>query len=285
MAKGIPANVLKLLEEADKRNGFPTGTMQSIMQQETGGNAAYLNDPAKYHYAVNAQGKRVAGHTGKVSTAFGPFGILESTGAKPGYGVAPLKNKSIEEQVRFASEYLAGRSKQAGSLQGGLAGYGEGAKYAKQVISRLPGAKDPQVAQTKAPPASYLNLPDNKMPQLADLPMVQAPVQVPVQAAPVVAAAPTVAQPVAVAAAPVQSNPWGALAQLLPEPGMRPADIDYGNQASMQQQAAMAEEEFVMAQADNSARTQSMLKRFGLGRYSQGLDRYEATIPEFTRTA
>ena len=134
--KGLPADLLAQLSAADKKNGLPAGTMQSIMQQETGGNAKYLDDPTAYHYGLNAEGKRIAGHTGKVSTAFGPFGILESTAAKPGYGVAPLKDKSLGEQIRFASDYLAARSKKGG-LESGLAGYGEGAKYAQQVMGRM----------------------------------------------------------------------------------------------------------------------------------------------------
>lgn len=152
MAKSLPNDLLALLTDADKRQGFPAGTMQSILQQETGGNPKFLVDPAAYHYGVNAEGKRVAAHTGKVSTAFGPFGILESTGAKPGYGVAPLKDKSLAEQVRFASDYLAARSKNAGSLSAGLAGYGEGTKYAQQVMGRTGAAGEPAVAP--AAPAS-----------------------------------------------------------------------------------------------------------------------------------
>ena len=126
------------LAEAERRNGLPPGTLSAVIQQETGGRTAeFLADPAKYHYGLNADGKRIAGHTGKVSTAFGPFGILESTGAKPGYGVAPLKDKSIDEQIRFAAEYLAARTKAAGSLAGGLAGYGEGNGYSRSVMGRL----------------------------------------------------------------------------------------------------------------------------------------------------
>ena len=127
------------LDAAEKANNLPTGILGSIMNQETGGNKAYLDDPSKYHYGLNANGQRIAPHTGKVSTAFGPFGILESTGAKPGYGVGPLKDKSIDEQIRFTAEYLAARTRSAGSLFAGLSGYGEGSKYASQVLGRLPG--------------------------------------------------------------------------------------------------------------------------------------------------
>lgn len=132
-------NIAALLAAADKRNGFPAGTMASVMQQESGGSTKFLDNPSAYHYAAGPDGRRVAGHTGKVSTAFGPFGILESTAADPGYGVKPLGDKSIGEQVRFASDYLAARSKGAGGLIGGLAGYGEGAKYAQQVAARTGG--------------------------------------------------------------------------------------------------------------------------------------------------
>lgn len=127
------------LDAAEKANNLPTGILGSIMNQETGGNKAYLDDPSKYHYGLNANGQRIAPHTGKISTAFGPFGILESTGAKPGYGVSALKDKSIDEQIRFTAEYLAARTRSAGSLFAGLSGYGEGSKYASQVLGRLPG--------------------------------------------------------------------------------------------------------------------------------------------------
>lgn len=138
--KNVPADLVAMLSAEDKRYGRPDGTLLSVMQQEIGGQMSkYLSDPTAYHYQPNAQGKRIAPHTGKVSTAFGPFGILESTARDPGYGVKPLQNKSLPEQIRFASDYLQARSRQAGSLKGGLAGYGEGAKYANQVASRVGG--------------------------------------------------------------------------------------------------------------------------------------------------
>ena len=110
-ALALPDNVFSLLAAADKQRGFPPGTMQSLLMQETGGQAKYLNDPTQYHYAANADGKRIAGHTGKISTAHGPFGILESTAKDPGYGVKPMGDKtSLAEHIRFAGDYLAARS-------------------------------------------------------------------------------------------------------------------------------------------------------------------------------
>ena len=145
----LPEAWASQLSAREEAAGLPVGLLSSVIQQETGGKADFLNDPAKYHYELNKDGKRIAGHTGKVSTAFGPFGILESTAKNPGFGVKPLQNKSIEEQARFASDYLAARIKAAGSVQGGLAGYGEGMKYADAVMSRLNQADTP-VSQQKA---------------------------------------------------------------------------------------------------------------------------------------
>ena len=131
------SSVDALLAEAERKNGMPKGMMKSIMQQEIGGNRSFLDDPSKYHYGLDANGRRIAPHTGKISTAFGPFGILESTARDPGYGVSPLQNKSIEEQIRFTGEYAAARARAAGSWEGGLAGYGEGSGYASSVMSRV----------------------------------------------------------------------------------------------------------------------------------------------------
>ena len=150
-------SIEKQLADAEKRTGLPAGVLRSVLQQETGGKQEYLDDPAKYHYGLNAEGKRIAGHTGKVSTAFGPFGILESTGASPGYGVEPLKDKSLTEQIRFASDYLSARIKSAGSVEAGLAGYGEGTKYAKQVMGRA-GMKMPELPVPAVAPRQ--NLPE-----------------------------------------------------------------------------------------------------------------------------
>lgn len=136
MASNKP-DITTLLASADKQYGFPAGTMASVVQQETGGNAKYITDPSAYHYGLNDKGQRIAGHSGKTSTAFGPFGILESTAKDPGYGVKPLQGKDLVEQVRFAGEYLAARVKKEGSLEAGIAGYGEGPKYAQQVLGRI----------------------------------------------------------------------------------------------------------------------------------------------------
>ena len=148
------ADALAALEAGtEKKYGLPSGILSSVRQQETGGKQEYIDTPDKYHYAVNADGRRVAGHTGKVSTAFGPYGIVESTAKQPGYGTTPLKDKSLNSQVDFAGQYLAGRIKNAGSVEAGLAGYGEGTKYANQVLKRMgtPMATTPaQTSQSNA---------------------------------------------------------------------------------------------------------------------------------------
>ena len=166
----IPDNLFASMAAVEQKHGLPAGTMMALMQQEIGGNNKYLQDPAAYHYGLNAEGRRVAPHTGKISTAFGPFGILESTAAQPGFGVAPLKSKSIEDQIEFAGAYAAARAKQAGSLEGGLAAYGEGSRYGKQVMARIPGGLfgEPTVMATVP----------------TEVPVQQAPVQVAVADSP-----------------------------------------------------------------------------------------------------
>lgn len=127
---GLPEDVRRMLEAEDRRVGLPVGTMASVVMQETSGKAAYLNDPTKYHYEPDANGRRK-------SSAFGPFGILESTARKPGYGVDPLRDKSLAEQARFAADYLAARARAAGGLRNGLSGYGEGPAYGDSVMGRI----------------------------------------------------------------------------------------------------------------------------------------------------
>lgn len=179
-ALALPDKVFSLLAEADKQRGFPPGTMQSLLMQETGGQAKYLNDPTSYHYAANAEGKRIAGHTGKISTAQGPFGILESTGKNPGYGVKPMGDKTnLAEHIRFAADYLDARSKSGGSLSAGLAGYGEGAKYATQVARRRDG--QPAVVPAMVEPVV----------QMAQAPVVVAPEAAPIEPVVVAQADPT----------------------------------------------------------------------------------------------
>lgn len=126
----MAVDIFQLESSAEKKYGLPEGILASIRQQETGGEVGYLTDPTKAHYPT--------GYTasGTKSSAFGPYGILESTARDPGYGTRPLTDKTLASQVDFAASYLTGRSKAAGSLEAGLAGYGEGAKYASQVLNR-----------------------------------------------------------------------------------------------------------------------------------------------------
>lgn len=208
-ALALPDSVFGLLAEADKQRGFPPGTMQSLLMQETGGKPQYLTDPTTYHYAANAEGKRIAPQSGKISTAHGPFGILESTAKDPGYGVKPMGDKtSLAEHIRFAADYLGARAKSAGSLSAGLAGYGEGDKYAAQVVGRRDG---------KAPAAT----------QVAAAPVVQAAPVVLAQATPAPVLEAPVEQVVAQAPAPVPAgdpNAWNSFIANLRAAQAQPVD-------------------------------------------------------------
>jgi len=194
-ALALPDDVVAILAAQDKRKNFPPGTMQSLMTQEIGGQESkYLKDITAYHYAPNAEGKRIAGQTGKVSTAFGPFGLLDSTSKDPGYGVTPLGDRSsFAEQARFSADYLDGRSKAAGSLNAGLAGYGQGKPYSDQVVARRDNTRFPNAEKAPVPVA----------------PVVAAAAATP-QAAPVapVVVAQADALPVAATPAVAQADAW-----------------------------------------------------------------------------
>lgn len=137
------ATIQELELAAEKQFGLPEGLLTAVRTVETGGQSRFIDNPEEYHYSLNAEGRRVAGHAGKVSTAFGPYGIVESTAAQPGYGTTPLGSKALEDQVAFAASYLSGRIKHAGSIEAGLAGYGEGPAYARKVL----GMADTATAQ------------------------------------------------------------------------------------------------------------------------------------------
>lgn len=234
----LPDSFSTLLRAAEQRVGLPTGAMNAIVGQEVGPELdKYLADPTAYHYGLNADGQRIAPHTGKVSTAFGPFGILESTARNPGYGVKPMANKSLEEQARFSAEYLAARSRAAGSFEKGVAGYGEGAKYGAQVVGRLP---DGATLATSQP------VPVGRQPDGVGVPVAAAPVAL-VQAPQMVGPS-GIGLPSELAAwlanrgqpeAPSAPDAWQAFLQKMrdvPETkvaaapvAVTPAEIDYGN--------------------------------------------------------
>lgn len=130
----LPDKLLALTSEAEKRTGLPKGAVASLIIQEVGGQLdKFLKQPDAFHYAPGPNGEKPK------SSARGLIGVLKDTATKPGYGVTPLKDYSIEEQIRFGADYLAARAKQAGSFEKGLAGYGEGARYAQQVMNRMEG--------------------------------------------------------------------------------------------------------------------------------------------------
>lgn len=212
--------MIGLLSAADQRNGLPSGTMYSIMQQEVGGQTdRFISDPTAYHYAANDKGQRIAAHTGKISTAFGPFGILESTAKDPGFGVSPLKDKSIEEQIRFSSDYLAARSRKGG-LTAGLAGYGEGDKYAAQVSARMVGK--PIDPLGRAAPVAPVMLAASQVPAKAAATQVAQATQGPV------VVEPSQVDQVAVAPGPDQWLQWLEQSRMGQEQPVQVADLNYG---------------------------------------------------------
>lgn len=122
------------LDRLDQQHGFPAGTMRGLAKTESGGKAG---TKLGYHYPEGPDGKRRT-KNGTISSASGIFGVLDSTGAKPGWGVKPLAGpahtQTPQEQARFAAEKLAADVKRKGGFEAGLGAYGEGAGYARKVL-------------------------------------------------------------------------------------------------------------------------------------------------------
>jgi len=204
----------------DKRNGLRKGTLRAIGDQESG----FRYDPGVPHYPT--------GFTvdGVQSSAQGPWGILGSTGDRPGFGVSPLSvldsdtpAQKFTKNAEFAGAYAKAR---------GIAAYGEGNKYAEQVNSRIDkGWGTTPVTQL----AQAVNAP---------APVMAAPVEIP-QAAPMVAAAepvvpymedPALMDRQVMSAAPAQqvaANPWDSFSVNMPRQ-MTASDLAYGGQARTQ---------------------------------------------------
>ena len=169
---GLPDQLINAMGAVEQKYGFPSGLMNAVMMQESGGQARFFDPKNDYHYPAGPDGVRRT-KDGTVSTAFGPFGLLESTVKDPGYGVAPLQNRSIDEQMRFAGDYLAARIKQAGgSLEKGLAGYGSGMPYVQQVLGRLKGTAVAQAQVAAAPmaPVQTVELVGQRQPAVPSIP-------------------------------------------------------------------------------------------------------------------
>jgi soluble lytic murein transglycosylase-like protein len=86
-----------LTAETTKYNAL----LRRLVQVESGG------DP----YAVSRKGAR------------GLAQIMPHTGRDPGYGVAPLRDDSTKEQLRFASDYLDAMERRYGNIRLALAAY------------------------------------------------------------------------------------------------------------------------------------------------------------------
>ena len=143
--------VFKKTDAAEKAHGLPSGTLRAIMHNEIRNSNAYLDEPDKYHYPVAADGKHRT-KDGVQSSAFGPFGILDSTAQKPGYGITPLKDKSLDEQVRFTAETLSKTSQKLGGLDKALDLYGGNTPgYTQKVLANIANPERIAVKGSQAP--------------------------------------------------------------------------------------------------------------------------------------
>lgn len=87
---------------------------------------------------AESQGKHTDASGGLTTSPVGAEGITQvmpKTGVDPGYGVAPVKNKSREEYVRFGQDYLRAMLKEFnGDYEKALAAYNWGPGSVKKVV-------------------------------------------------------------------------------------------------------------------------------------------------------
>jgi hypothetical protein len=105
--------------------------------------------------------------------ALGITQVMPATGTDPGYGVAPLKNQSKEEYIRFGKDYLAAMYKEfGGDADKALAAYNAGPGAVKDAVaaagpnwlSKLPIETQGYVA--KLSPTATTDAQGKPMPQL-----------------------------------------------------------------------------------------------------------------------
>lgn len=108
-------------------DGPASGLIPAVIQQESGG------DPN----AVSPKGAR------------GLMQVMPQTGQDPGFGVAPLRDGSPQENVRFGTDYLTAMMEKYGDQSLALAAYNAGPGRVDQALQRAGG--DPQRALSMLP--------------------------------------------------------------------------------------------------------------------------------------
>lgn len=87
---------------------------------------AYGVDPALYHAVIQQESGWNPNATSPVG-ARGIAQIMPKTGAKAGYGVAPVQFGNVEDELRFGAQYLSAMIKENdGDVRKGLAAYNAG---------------------------------------------------------------------------------------------------------------------------------------------------------------
>lgn len=127
-------------DQYEKSNNLPKGALRALRFIETSDSDAYYLDPAKYHNP-------------KIGTASGLYGILDSTGRDPGWGIKAVDKSSLEDNIRFAAQYLSARTRNAPDFYTGLKNYGDGTqsyvdKY-KKLMGEAPAAQMPGLTEAQ----------------------------------------------------------------------------------------------------------------------------------------
>lgn len=135
-AENQAQEVQKILSGTDTQGapgtiGFPTAQPQpSTWGGETRGKPTLRNVMTTLESGkigdFGANGKILEGPPTKYGTAKGKNQVIDSTNAKPGYGVRPAQNNSVEERARVGYDYIEALAKHYGDDLKGLAAYNYG---------------------------------------------------------------------------------------------------------------------------------------------------------------
>jgi Transglycosylase SLT domain len=97
-----------------------------------------------FNRLIDAESRGVHASGGKLTAskagALGVTQVMPKTGADPGYGIAPLKDNSKEEYIRFGRDYLRAMVREFdGDFEKALAAYNAGPGHVKKAIEKAKG--------------------------------------------------------------------------------------------------------------------------------------------------
>lgn len=119
--KRAPAPFVPQAEQPQNPVNIPTGNLFSrLVNTESGGNH------------LDANGNLLTSSAG----ARGITQVMPKTGGDPGFGVAPLRDQSVQEYLRFGRDYLDAMQKHFGNTEQAVAAYNAGPGTIQKAVAK-----------------------------------------------------------------------------------------------------------------------------------------------------